>query len=202
MTDKQRAAVLAKARKHLRQTTRGYNETGSEWKAALAALDELARDLAPPKPPSKVPNLGPVVKGGVSLLLQDLTHATGGLDGYPALDDGFGHAGLTVIAPEQLTVTRHSSARRRDGRPNGKAFYATGRSGIRYWFGHVDSPPPVLGKTYRKGAFLAVVSPNHEMPHLHVGIDAKPLIGRELVHHADYTHGAPKIGAQLAKALA
>lgn len=197
MTDKQRLALLAKARKHLRQTTRGYNTTGSEWKAANKALDELAADLAPK---TKVPALGPVVSGGVSLLEQDLTHPTGGLDGYPALDDGFAHPGLAVIAPEAVTVTRQSSARRRDGNPNGNAFYATGASGIRYWFGHVDTAPAV-GAKFRKGQRMAAISSNHEAPHLHVGIDAKPLIGRELEHHDNYTHGAPTVGVQLRRAL-
>jgi hypothetical protein len=202
MTDRQRAQLLATARRHLARTTQGhvqYAKTGkgSEWKAALAALDRLEADLAPK---TKVPNLGPVVSGGVALLLQDLTHPTGGLDGYPALDDGFGHPGLAVIAPEPLEVTRQSSARRRDGTANGKAFYATGASGLRYWFGHVDAAPPV-GAKFKKGAKLAAISADHEAPHLHVGINAKNLIGRELAHHDNYTHGAEKIGLQLKRAL-
>lgn len=148
---------------------------------------------------SPVPNLGPVVRGGKPILEHDLTHATGGLPGFPAFDDGF-KAGRTVIAPERLTVTALGRARRRDGRPNGQSVHATGRSGIRYWFGHVAAPAPI-GTVIPKGKRVAVISSNHEAPHLHVGIDARPLIGHELKHHTDYTHGAPTVGAQLTRAL-
>jgi hypothetical protein len=195
MTDKQRVAKLRVAVAALKKTTSGYHPTGVYWRKALGILAELEHDLEP----SRVPNLGPVTPGGKSVLLQDLTHATGGLNGYPAFDDAFG-AGIRVIAPEPLTVTRQSGARRRDGRPNGKAFYATGHSALEYWFGHVDIAPRV-GARFNKGELMAHVSGNHEAPHLHVGIDARTLIGKELVHHTDYTHGAPTVGVQLAAVL-
>lgn len=195
MNDKQRAAVLAQARKHLERTTQGYNTTGSEWRAALAFLDKLEADL---DPKAKVPALGPVVTGGTSILLEDLTHATGGIPHYPAFDTGF-KAGARVIAPEALTVTNHGHAVRRDGTRNGRIVYATGASGLNYVFVHVEDPA-AIGAKVRKGAKLAVVSANHEVPHLHVGIDAKPLIGKELEHHTDYTHGGKKLGVQLAQA--
>jgi hypothetical protein len=146
-----------------------------------------------------IPDLGPVVQGGKSVLAHDLTHATGGLDGYPAFDDGY-KAGLAVVAPEEVTITKQSSARRRDGSPNGKAFYCTGRSKLKYWFGHVDVAPAVA-LTFAKGAVICKISSNHEEPHLHVGIDAKDLIGKELEHHINYTHGAPTVGEQLADSL-
>lgn len=195
MTDKQRLAKLKVAVAALKETA-GYNPTGPKWRKALLILAELEKDLAPV---SKVPALGPVTPIGKTVLMQDLTHETGGLPGYPAFDDGFA-AGTAVLAPEALTVTRQSSARRRDGRPNGKAFYATGVSALEYWFGHVDVAPPV-GKRFKKGAVMAHVSANHEVPHVHVGIDARTMIGHELVHHTNYTHGAPKVGVQLAAAL-
>ena len=165
----------------------------------ISLLEVAAEQVAESPPESKpaLPDLGPVVAGGKSVLDHDLTHATGGLDGYAAFDDGW-RAGLAVVAPEALTVTRLSSARRRDGDPNGRAFYATGASKIRYWFGHVDDPPAV-GARFKKGQKLAVISANHEEPHLHVGVDASALIGRELEHHTDYTHGAPTVGAQLSR---
>lgn len=144
---------------------------------------------------SRIPDLGPVVESGRSLLDQDLTHPTGGLDSYPAFDDGF-IAGRGVIAPEPLTVTRQSSSRRRDGSPNGKAFYADGASGIRYWFGHVTVAPPV-GTRFVKGQRITQVSANHEAPHVHVGVDASSLIGKTLDHNTDYTHGAPTVRVQL-----
>lgn len=197
MTDKQRLALVRSAKTHLKKTQKGWLEKpeggGSEWKKAMTALDTLEKDLA-----VAVPALGPVVTGGVSILGQDLTHSTGGLDHYPAFDDGFAHPGRAVLAPEALTVTRQSSARRRDGGPNGKAFYATGNSKLRYWFGHVDVAPPV-GKRFVKGQTMARISENHEMPHVHVGIDARELLGRDLLHHTNYTHGAPKVGVQLAQ---
>lgn len=156
--------------------------------------------------PKIIPHLGPVTIGGKPILNQDLTHATGGFPNpnsnsvMPAFDDAFGHPGMKVIAPEPLTVVRASSAARRDGRPNGKAFYATGTSKVKYWFGHIDKVPPI-GKKYKRGEVMAKVSPNHEVPHLHVGVNAKALIGHDLIHHTNYTHGAPTVGDQLVKAL-
>lgn len=201
MTQKQLLAVVNRLEKHLHKTTEGYvgHADGVHWRNATRELDRLKAGLQP-KPKRKVPALGPVVRGGTPILEQDLTHATGGLDGYPAFDDAVGHPGMAVIAPEALTVTRQSSARRRDGQPNGKAFYATGASGLQYWFGHVDVAPAV-GAAFRKGQRMAAISANHEAPHVHVGINAHAVLGHELAHHTNYTHGAPKVGAQLRKEL-
>lgn len=197
LTDKQRLGMLRSAILTLKKTTKGYTPTGTHWKPAMNLLRDLERDLE--GAPSRVPDLGPVTPGGKSVLRQDLTHMTGGLDKYPAFDDAF-HAGKSVIAPEPLTVTRRSSARRRDGTPNGKAFYADGASGIKYWFGHTTDAPAV-GTKFGKGDRMTFVSGNHEAPHLHVGVDARALIGKVLEHHTNYTHGAPTVGVQLAKAL-
>ena len=195
MTDRQRAAVLARARKNLERTKEGfdaYEESGrgTAWKAALADIDLLLRDLKA----SQVPALGPVVAGGRSILDQDLTHATSGIPGYPAFDDGW-VAGKEVIAPEPLQVTQQSSAQ------GGDAFYATGASKIRYWFGHVDAAP-LTGKRFKKGDVLARISAQHPRPHVHVGINVQSLVGFELLHNLNYTHGKPTVGAQLRKALA
>jgi peptidoglycan hydrolase-like protein with peptidoglycan-binding domain len=140
-----------------------------------------------------LPPLGPVSIGGKSVLDHDLTHATDGLLYYPAFDDVFG-AGRRVIAPEPLTVTDRSRSR------PGAAFFANGLSGIRYWFGHLVSSPPV-GTRFPKGATMGVTCENHVGggPHCHVAVNVEKLWGiqRQLVHHTNYTHGAPTIGTQL-----
>lgn len=205
--DRKRLAKLRAAVVELKRTTEGYRTapTGIHWRRALARLDELERDLSAPAPP-KVPALGPIVRGGAPLLEHDLTHRTDGLDAHgsvwPAFDDGIGRPGLVVIAPELVTITGHGRAVRRDGRPNGRSLdLAIGASGLEYWIGHLEQPAPV-GSRVRKGARLGVISANHEAPHVHVAVNARPLLGRDLEHHTNYTHGAPRIGAQLRKGLA
>lgn len=146
------------------------------------------------KPKRKVPPLGPIWRGGQSILLHDLTHMTSNMpegDIYPAYDDAF-DVGVEIIAPEALEVTRDSSAN------PGDAFYATGDSGIRYWFGHLDRAPR-RGSRFKKGGVLGRVAPNHlgGGPHAHIGIDAQPLCGFILKHRTDYRHGAPLVGVQL-----
>ena len=175
---------------------------GPKLMAALRRADsfdaygkQLLEQYAAGHPARATPDLGPVTPGGVTVLAHDLTHATGGLDGYPAFDDAFS-AGVLVIAPEPLKITAHGSTRRRDGQPNGRSVSATGDSGIRYWFGHIEQPE-ATGSRVAKGGRIAVVSGNHEEPHLHLGIDARPLTGFEFEHHTDYTHGAATVGAQL-----
>ena len=194
MTDAQRLKTLRDARKHLRQTTKGYNKVGSEWRAADKLLDQLEADLKPKKPSTRVPNLGPILQGGKSLMLQDCTHLTDGL-GWPALDD-MGAPGRAVVAPEACVVDDDTS-----GAQGGDAFYIKGASGIRYWVGHITTVPR-QGTKFRKGQKMTTISPEHRAPHCHLGIDARPLIGRHLISHTDYTHGAPLIGVQLTKALA
>jgi hypothetical protein len=146
-----------------------------------------------------VPPLGPIVSGGTSVLLHDLTHRTAGFPRpghdtyYPAFDDGFGRTGAGVLAPEPLVVTRQSSAQ------GGDAFYAEGVSGLRYWIGHVAAAP-ATGSRWGKGQAMArigAIGAGDGGPHVHVGIDAKAVIGRDLLHHTNYTHGAPTVGVQL-----
>jgi hypothetical protein len=207
VTDRQRLALLKKARVALHNTLQGYDDykktgKGSAWKAAEKLLDELEAELAGPK----VPALAAIVPGGKPILSQDLTHVTSGLTAggsvWPALDDGVGHPGLPVLAPEALKITGHGRAVRRDGRPDGSSLnLAVGASGLEYWVGHLDSPAPV-GARVKRGDRVGVISHNHEAPHVHWAINARPLIGKDLAHHTNYTHGAVLIGTQLAAALA
>lgn len=161
------------------------------WAAMMPFLSPAARALLPQV--HKLPDLGPVCVGGRSVLEHDCTHPTGGIALYPAFDDAF-QEGRTVVAPEPLTVTRPSSSH------PGLAFYADGESGIRYWFGHLDRTH-MAGTKFRKGTSVGKVTRNTVGggPHVHVGVNVERLWGRgkQLVHHSNYTHGAPLIGTQL-----
>jgi hypothetical protein len=161
------------------------------WKKLLPHIPAAGKKLLPQVP--VVPALGPVVKGGQSVLAHDCTHATDGVPLYPAFDDAFAQ-GVSIIAPEALTVTRQSTSR------PGQAFYATGKSGIRWWFGHLEASPAV-GKVFAKGTIVGRTCVNTigGGPHVHVGVNVEALWGKgkELAHHKNYTHGAPTIGAQL-----
>jgi hypothetical protein len=193
VTDKQRLNTLRRAREHLKKTVIGYHPAGGHWGEAELLLDALENDLLP----KKLPAIGAVWKGGRSVLMQDLTHPTSGIPLYPAFDDAFVE-GREVIAPEDLRVQKSSSSR------PGDAFYATGASHIRYWFGHLLDAPPV-GKTFKRGAVMGEVGPNQVGggPHVHVGVNVELLFGKgkELEHNTNYTHGAPFVGAQLKKLL-
>lgn len=199
MTERQRLALVREAKRHLELTEKGWLTepvgAGTQWKAAMKALDRLEADLEP----SPVPDLGPVWHGGKSVLLHDLTHATSGIPLYPAFDDAFAQ-GIVIIAPEHMTVCKQPSS----ANP-GEAFYACGQSKIDYWFGHLDRSHAV-GTKFRKGDAIGKVVRNTigGGPHVHVGVNVERLLGKgkQLVHHTDYTHGAPLIGVQLRKALA
>lgn len=142
----------------------------------------------------RVPALGPMYQGGSSVLQMDCTHATDGIPYYPAFDTAF-NTGTAVIAPEGMVITKASSSR------PGDACYATGDSGIRYWFGHLKLAP-APGKRFKKGAVFGYVAPNNigGGPHCHVGVNVEGIWGprKQLVHKTNYSHGAPLIGAQLA----
>jgi hypothetical protein len=198
-------ALVQQLGAHAHATKQGYldyleTKKGSEWRAFDRVLKQLQVSLT-----TNIPELGPIVRGGRALVAQDLTHITDGMTAHgsvwPALDDGVGHPGLVVIAPEDVTVTGHGRAKRRDGRPDGVSInIAAGGSKLEYWIGHLQDPVAV-GSRVKKGQRLASISPNHEAPHVHVGINAVALIGHDLAHHSDYTHGAPLIGVQLAQAM-
>jgi hypothetical protein len=136
-------------------------------------------------------NLGPIEQGGPSVREYDLTHATSGIPLYPAFDSVW-YSGRGILAPESLTVTRTGGA------SHGTAFYADGDSGLRWWFGHLTSPPSV-GRRFTKGDVVGTVAPHPEAPHVHTGINVERLWGadQQMTHHTNYTHGAPLIGAQL-----
>lgn len=189
MNDKQRLAKLLEAERALKRTTNGYHPLGVHWRTAMRLIDEVQADLSRPV----VPNLGPIYKGGQSILLHDCTHITSGV-GWPAFDDGF-QAGLPVVAPEACVVYDNTS-----GAAGGEAFYIKGDSGIRYWIGHITTVPKQF-KRFAKGAVMTHVSSDHPRPHVHLGIDARAILGHHLEAHTNYTHGAPLIGVQLRRAL-
>lgn len=156
------------------------------------------RLFRPPPPKPEIPELGPIIDGGKSVLLHDCTHLTSGLE-WPAFDDAKffdkRDVGRAVLAPEDCVVDDNTS-----GAAGGDAFYITGASGLRYWVGHISTVPK-LGAKFKKGATMTEISSEHSRPHVHLGIDARPLIGHHLISHDDYTHGAPTVGAQLEAAL-
>lgn len=160
----------------------------------MALIDEVVADLEEPR--VTVPALGPVIRGGVSVLVHDCTHITSGV-GWPAFDDALyfdrRDVGRAVLAPEACVVYDNTSSA-----AGGDAFYIRGVSGIQYWVGHITTVPP-LNKRFRKGEIMTRISGDHAKPHVHLGVDARKLLGgRHLKSHTNYTHGAPKIGVQLA----
>lgn len=200
MTDKERLALLQKAEAELKLTSQGYKQwveegkPASHWSRAMLALNKLEKDLTP----VPIPQLGPVWMGGISILRHDLTHLTAGIHLYPAFDDAFVQ-GRVIIAPENIEVIAPLTS----SNP-GEAFYARGRSKIRYWFGHLDRSH-AIGATFRKGDAVGRVAANHigGGPHCHVGVNVELIAGagKQLLHHTNYTHGAPTIGVQLRKLL-
>jgi Putative peptidoglycan binding domain len=143
--------------------------------------------------PSLAPALGPMFRGGKSVLKQDLTHDTSGIPLYPAFDDAFGQ-GIIILAPEDIEITKASSSN------PGDACYAKGKSKLQYWFGHLTVAPPV-GKKIERGGTIGKVCANRlgGGPHIHVAVNVELLWGKgkQMSHHTNYTHGAPLIGAQL-----
>jgi murein DD-endopeptidase MepM/ murein hydrolase activator NlpD len=141
-------------------------------------------------------NLGPVVKGDKSVLEHSLTHATSGLPLYPAFDTGWKN-GTFVLAPERVTVTRHSG-----GSHAGWSIYATGESKIRYYITHLNQSRASVGSSVPQGWVLGTVGDfvGARVPHAHVGINVEQILGtgKELKHNTNYTGGQPTVGQQLA----
>lgn len=191
LTDRQRLAKLEKLEEKLKRTQRGYTPNGVNWRSAMELLDELQEDATPKV---IVPNLGPIVKGFKSVLLQDCTHIDSGL-GWPAFDDGW-KGGLEVIAPEDCYVDDNTSS----AQGGGDAFYITGKSKIRYYVAHITTVPG-LNAQFKKGQTMTRISFEHARDHVHLALDTRPLIGKFLIAHDNYTHGAPLIGVQLKRAL-
>jgi hypothetical protein len=197
MTEKQLAALLKSCRADLRKTREGYttHPDGPWWSKAMPKLDQAIKSLE--RPP--VPSLGPVLEDGLDVLLMAPTHNTDGVPHHPAFDTGFGQAGRWVLAPERLSVTKQSGAQ------GGDAFYGAGASGLLYWFGHITPAPPT-GRTFKKGERISRIADQSGTDHVHLGIDARKLIGKDLLYGRDgdgpdYTWGAPTIGAQLARGM-
>lgn len=203
MTEKQRLALLREALDYLEKTKQGHvqwvaeGRTGPHWKAAMTDLKKLEKDLLPtPEPP-----LGPIRRGGKSLLAYQLTHNTDGIPLYPAFDDNWG-AGAISIAPEALVVISPYTS----SNP-GAAFYARGASKIEYWIGHLTRSPRI-GTKFVKGQEIGRSVAQTGAEHTHWGINVEALLGpgKQLLygkdgHGPDYTYGSPSIGAQLRTAL-
>lgn len=177
------------------QALRAQNVPSGKPAAGQDAFDDRAAALYKRYlPPNSTPDLGPTHRGGESVLMQDLTHATSRIPLYPAFDDAFDE-GVVIIAPEDLTITKESSSM------PGDACYAEGKSGIQWWFGHLVQAPGV-GTKLKKGAKIGFTCPNSfgGGPHVHVAVNVEKLwgAGKQLTHKTTYQHGAPLIGEQLA----
>lgn len=181
--DKIRAAVIKKGLPHA-------GEQALDQTCINQVQTEAASDAG-----KKCPQLGPLEKGGASLLDFALSHDTTGISLYPATDTVW-TKGTAIIAPEKLTITKASSS------SPGSACYAEGESGIKYWFGHMVSAPAV-GKVISKGATVGKVGAfSGYTPHLHCGVNVEELdgygAGKELKHGTNYSvSGIPTIRAQL-----
>lgn len=204
MTDKERLTLLRSARADLARTGQGHvqwvagGKAGGHWKNAEEKLAKLEHDLEPPK----IPALGPIRRGGKSLLAYQLTHNTDGIPYFPAVDDNWGVGALSIAPESMVVISPYTSAN------PGAAFYARGASKIVYWVGHCTRSPSI-GTKFVKGQELARTVAQAGAEHQHWGINVEALIGKgkQLRYGAngngpDYTVGSPSIGAQLTKALA
>jgi hypothetical protein len=201
VTDKQILSATRRARRRLHAAT-GYDPKGGHYAYVDDYLDdveaEMKRRLNPP-----LPNLGQIATGqGKDTLDLDFTHITGGL-GWPAFDLAFsGDPGPSrpVYAPELLVVdTKDSSA------SPGEAFYATGASGIRWWFAHLKNDWP-LGTKLAKGTVVGYTLPTSVGggTHVHVACNIIPLTGRHARYGKNgngpnYTHGPYTLRTELTR---
>lgn len=162
------------------------------WIALLRYIPASIQKSMPQVP--LLPKLGPVYLGGSSILHEDLTHQTSGIPLYPAFDTAYSSL-KSIIAPENLVISERISS----SHP-GAAFFASGESGIDYWFGHMDRRH-ALGTVFKKGGFLGhpIFTTIGGGSHLHLGINVERIMGagKQLNHKTGYLHGAPTIGAQL-----
>jgi hypothetical protein len=204
MPDKHRLKLLRQALSQLERTQQGYKQAIEDinrhghWKAAIQALHALEDDLTP-----RLPDLGPVFRGGKSLLDEACTHHTSGLSRYPAFDTNF-RAGSSVIAPEGGRVTRHSGNDR-----SGFSLYLTGDSGLKYYFQHMNPEGRAPLGRIEKGKKIGTVGsakrfPDERVDHNHVGVNCEVIIGagKQLKYGRtgtgpDYTFGSPTIRKQL-----
>jgi hypothetical protein len=212
MTDKERLKLLREALSRLEMTNQGYKQAVADinknwhWKTAMQVLHALEDDLtpqpAPKRPIGKTPDLGAVYPGGKSVLDEKLTHATGGLPLYPAVDTNW--RALRVIAPEGGMVTRHSG-----GGSLGFSLYLTGDSGLKYYFQHMNEAGRAPLGRLKKGGKIGTVGSAKDFPdvnvaHNHVGINAEAILGagKQLKYGKtgngpQYTLGASTVRKQL-----
>jgi hypothetical protein len=202
VNDAQRLELLRSLKRDAMATKQGFqewdeNHVGTHWRDWLRKMERLEKDLLP----DPLPALGPVRRGGKSLLAYQLTHNTDGIALYPAFDDNWG-LGTISIAPEPLVVVSpYTSAN------PGAAFYAKGSSGIHYWIGHLTKSPRV-GTRFTKGQEIGRSVAQAGAEHTHWGINVEAIIGagKQLGYGRtgkgpDYTYGAPAIGVQLRQFL-
>lgn len=195
MTNKERIATIRRARRHL-QEAEGYRPNGIHYREVDKALNALEADFAwlP-----KWAGIGPITRGGASLLDMSLTHDTSGIPLFPAVDLAWG-AGVPMLAPENVVVdTKDTSS------SPGEAVYLTGKSGMRYWMGHLDRDWP-LGTKLAKGVVVGhtVAQSNPKKNHGHVGVNGEAFLGKGKQflygrdgNGPDYTLGAPTLRNQL-----
>ena len=92
-------------------------------------------------------------------------HPTAGLDwnnGARTADDLFpGPPGTPVGSPENGVIVKHGNA---DG---GQSVYVLSDSGSTYFIGHIENAIPV-GTRVKRGTPIAIVSPHHDNPHVHI----------------------------------
>lgn len=92
------------------------------------------------------------------------THVTDNLGwGTKTAHDFILPAGTQLRVPESGKIKAHGSAQ------GGLSLTFVGDSGKEYWFGHLDRLMPV-GRRLKKGQRFAVVSADHETPHLHADV--------------------------------
>lgn len=193
MTNQERIALLRKAKSELKLTKEGFKPDRPHWQNAIGYLNKLEASLKTPPKRNRVPPLGSILRGHKSVLLYACTHYTDGV-GWPAFDQQ-DDPGTDVIAPEDIIIYDNTS-----GAQGGDAFYCRGASSMLYWIGHI-SWVPSQGARFKKGQKITEVSRDHPVPHVHLAINATPLIGHHLISRHDYAPGAPLIGVQLARAL-
>ena len=197
MNDNQILLATKRARRELHAAT-GYKPNGGHYREVDQYLDKVEREMLDRVP--KLPSLGPLYAGAKATLDWDFTHMTSGL-GWPAFDAALtGDPGPStpILAPEFLTVdTKDSSA------SPGEAFYATGASGIRWWFAHLDRDWP-LGTKLAKGVVVGKTLPTTVGggTHLHLACNIIPITGRHARYGANgdgpnYTHGPYTLRTEL-----
>jgi len=172
VTNQQIIARLKTLEDTLKQAKEGYRADRPVWRKAMAQLDKLERDLAPPKRTLVFPIAGPdshVFVGGL--------HETGGLPHNWAIDF-ICKAGLGIVAPEAGTITRFSGHDPSDDKADatgvyGWTTYLTTAAGYVYFITHQGRRYPTLrvGMKVQAGDLLGYVGDQRFRPdHAHVGV--------------------------------